>query len=80
VNFAKPFAISRYQVNAGKLDPYLKDNDVKLAHRITRPSRECIAYKTRKQKVPRQPAMDIVYSDVKNYDCWLSKKTGEHYH
>ncbi len=79
VTFAKPFAISRYQVTAGELDAYLKATGVKLADGDTRPGRECIAGKPRYQQDPRQPAVCVDYNDVKNYAAWLSKKTGKHY-
>ncbi|HGN0696087.1 TPA: formylglycine-generating enzyme family protein, partial [Pseudomonas aeruginosa] len=79
VTFAKPFAISRYQVTAGELDAYLKATGVKLADGDTRPGRECIAGKPRYQQGPRQPAVCVDYNDVKNYAAWLSKKTGKHY-
>ncbi|MDF5954667.1 SUMF1/EgtB/PvdO family nonheme iron enzyme [Pseudomonas aeruginosa] len=57
--FAKPFAISRYQVTAGELDAYLKATGVKLADGDTRPGRECIAGKPRYQQGPRQPAVCV---------------------
>ena len=79
MTFAKPFAISRYQVTAGELDAYLKATGVKLADGDTRPGRECIAGKPRYQQGPRQPAVCVDYNDVKNYAAWLSKKTGKHY-
>ncbi len=61
VTFAKPFAISRYQVTAGELDAYLKATGVKLADGDTRPGRECIAGKPRYQQGPRQPAVCASY-------------------
>ncbi len=79
VTFAKPFAISRYQITAGELDAYLKATGVKLADGDARPGRECIAGKPRYQQGPRQPAVCVDYNDVKNYAAWLSKKTGKHY-
>lgn len=79
VTFARPFAISRYQVTAAELDAYLKATGVRLANGDTRPGRECIAGKPRYKQGPRQPAVCVDYEDVKGYAAWLSKKTGQHY-
>ncbi|QBF27500.1 formylglycine-generating enzyme family protein [Pseudomonas tructae] len=79
VTFAKPFAISRYQVTAGEWDAYLRESGVKIADGDTRPGRECKASKPRYKQGPGQPAVCMSYHDVQAYAAWLSKKTGKHY-
>jgi len=79
VTFAKPFAISRYQVTAGEWDAYLRESGVKIADGDSRPGRECKASKPRYQQGPRQPAVCMSYHDVQAYADWLTKKTGKHY-
>jgi formylglycine-generating enzyme required for sulfatase activity len=80
VTFAKPFAMSRFQITAGEWDSYIRQSGVKIADGDTRPGRECIASKPRYPQGPRQPAVCMDMDDVKNYVAWLSKKTGQQYH
>lgn len=79
VTFARPFAISRFQVTAGEWDAYLREAKVTIADGDTRPGRECKASKPRYPQGPRQPAVCMSYHDVEQYVAWLSKKTGKHY-
>ena len=79
VTFAKPFAISRYQVTAGELDAYIRDTGVKIADGDTRPGRACTASKPTYKQGPRQPAVCVSHFDVQDYAKWLSKKTGHTY-
>ncbi|WP_044466118.1 formylglycine-generating enzyme family protein [Pseudomonas sp. MRSN 12121] len=79
VTFAKPFAMSRFQITAGEWDSYVKETGVVIANGDTRPGRECIASKPRYQQGPRQPAVCMDFADVQAYVAWLSKKTGHHY-
>jgi formylglycine-generating enzyme required for sulfatase activity len=80
VTFAKPFAMSRFQITAGEWDSYIRQTGVKIADGDTRPGRECIASKPRYPQGPRQPAVCMDMDDIKNYVAWLSKKTGQQYH
>ncbi len=80
VTFAKPFAMSRFQITAGEWDSYVRQTGVKIADGDTRPGRECIASKPRYPQGPRQPAVCMDMDDIKNYVAWLSKKTGQQYH
>ncbi|MEE1923417.1 formylglycine-generating enzyme family protein [Pseudomonas sp. 148P] len=79
VTFARPFAISRFQVTAGEWDAYVRESGAKIADGDTRPGRECKAGKPRYKQGPRQPAVCMDYHDVEAYVAWLSKKTGKHY-
>ncbi|MDD0977473.1 formylglycine-generating enzyme family protein [Pseudomonas fontis] len=79
VTFAKPFAISRFQVTAGEWDAYLRESGTRIADGDTRPGRECKASKPRYKQGPKQPAVCMSYHDVQDYAAWLSKKTGNHY-
>ncbi len=79
VTFAKPFAISRYQVTAGEWDAYVRESGAKIANGDTRPGRECKASKPRYKQGPKQPAVCMSYHDVQDYVAWLSKKTGKRY-
>ncbi|MGE7955438.1 formylglycine-generating enzyme family protein [Pseudomonas sp. NPDC089530] len=79
VTFAKPFAMSRFQITAGEWDSYVKQTGVVIANGDTRPGRECIASKPRYKQGPRQPAVCMDFADVQAYVAWLSKKTGHHY-
>lgn len=79
VTFAKPFAISHFQVSAGEWDAYVKQAKVTIANGDERPGRECVASKPRYPQGPTQPAVCMSYDDVKAYVAWLSKKTGKHY-
>ncbi|MDD2046312.1 formylglycine-generating enzyme family protein [Pseudomonas putida] len=80
VTFAKPFAISRYQVTAGEWDAYLRESGAKIADGDTRPGRECKASKPRYPQGPRQPAVCMSYQDAQDYAAWLSHTTGKQYH
>lgn len=80
VTFAKPFAMSRFQITAGEWDSYIRQTGVKIADGDTRPGRECIASKPRYPQTPRQPAVCMDMDDIKHYVAWLSKKTGQPYH
>ena len=80
VTFAKPFAMSRFQITAGEWDATCSETGVTIADGDTRPGRECIASKPRYPQGPRQPAVCMDFADVKRYVAWLSKKTGQHYH
>ncbi|WP_104903372.1 formylglycine-generating enzyme family protein [Pseudomonas sp. LH1G9] len=80
VTFAKPFAMSRFQITAGEWDSYIRQTGVKIADGDTRPGRECIASKPRYPQSPRQPAVCMDMDDIKHYVTWLSKKTGQPYH
>lgn len=79
VTFHKPFAISRFQVQAGEWDAYLRESGVVIEDGDTRPGRECKASKPRYAQGPKQPAVCMSYFDVEHYVAWLSKKTGKHY-
>jgi len=79
VTFAKPFAMSRFQITAGEWDSYIRQTGVKIADGDTRPGRECIASKPRYPQSPRQPAVCMDMDDIKHYVAWLSKKTGQPY-
>lgn len=79
VTFARPFAISRFQVTAGEWDAYVRESGVKIADGDTRPGRECKASKPRYKQGPKQPAVCMDYHDIEAYVAWLSKKTGKHY-
>ncbi|QTD35269.1 formylglycine-generating enzyme family protein [Pseudomonas fluorescens] len=79
VTFAKPFAMSRFQITAGEWDSYIRESGAVIANGDTRPGRECIASKPRYPQTPRQPAVCMDFQDIKNYVAWLSKKTGQKY-
>ncbi|WP_145003777.1 dihydropyoverdine dehydrogenase [Pseudomonas oryzihabitans] len=79
VTFARPFAISRYQITAAELDAYVKATGVRLPDGDTRPGRQCLAGKPRYPQGPRQPAVCVSYQDVADYAAWLSRTTGHRY-
>lgn len=79
VTFARPFAISRYQVTAGELEAYLKHTGVKLKSGDERPGRWCEAGKPSYEQGPRQPAVCIDYQEVQAYTQWLTQHTGHPY-
>lgn len=79
VTFAKPFAISRFQVSAGEWDSYLRETGVKIADGDTRPGRLCKAGKPSYAQGPEHPAVCMSFFDTQDYVAWLSKKTGKHY-
>ncbi|MBH3339918.1 formylglycine-generating enzyme family protein [Pseudomonas mendocina] len=79
VAFARPFAISRYQVTAAELDAYIKQSDTVIKSGDKRPGRWCEAGKPSYEQGPRQPAVCVDYHEVQAYTQWLSKKTGQTY-
>lgn len=79
VTFAKPFAISRFQVTAGELDAYIKATGVVIKSGDERPGRWCEASKPTYKQEPRQPAVCVDYYEVQAYTRWLSEKTGQTY-
>ena len=79
VTFAKPFAMSRFQITAAEWDSYIRQTGVKIPDGDTRPGRECIASKPRYSQGPRQPAVCMNFPEVQAYVAWLSKKTGHQY-
>jgi len=86
VTFAKPLAISRFQVLKGEWDAYLRDTGYKMPDGDDRPGRACKAgipsYQNsdpRKQYTDKHPAVCMDFAEVNNYVAWLSKKTGKQY-
>ena len=86
VTFAKPLAISRFQILRGEWDAYLKDSGYKMPDGDTRPGRACKAgipdYQgsdPRKQYTDKHPAVCMDFPEVEAYVAWLSKKTGQQY-
>jgi formylglycine-generating enzyme required for sulfatase activity len=79
VTFAKPLAISRFQVLAGEWDAYLRDSGYVMSDGDTRPGRECKAGVPRYERTARHPAVCMNFPEVNAYVAWLSKKTGKHY-
>ncbi|WP_030131476.1 formylglycine-generating enzyme family protein [Pseudomonas sp. QTF5] len=79
VTFAKPLAISRFQVLAGEWDAYLRDTGYVMPDGDTRPGRECKAGVPRYERTARHPAVCMDFPEVNAYVTWLSKKTGKHY-
>lgn len=79
VTFARPFAISRFQVTAGELDAYIKATGVVIESGDERPGRWCEASKPSYPQGPRQPAVCINWFEVQAYTQWLSKTTGKPY-
>jgi len=79
VTFAKPFAISRFQVLAGEWDVYVRQTGVKILDGDSRPGRACTASKPSYPQGPRQPAVCMNFDEAKAYIVWLSQKTGKQY-
>ncbi|TBU87887.1 dihydropyoverdine dehydrogenase [Phytopseudomonas dryadis] len=79
VTFARPFAISRYQVTAAELDAYIEQSGVVIKSGDERPGRWCEAGKPSYEQGPRQPAVCVDYQEVQAYAKWLSEKTGQVY-
>ncbi len=79
VTFAKPFAISKFQVLAKELQAWQREAKVTLPDGDDRPGRLCSNGKPSYPQGPEQPAVCISYDEVKAYVAWLSKKTGKHY-
>lgn len=79
VTFAKPVAISRFQVLAGEWDVYLRDTGYQMPDGDTRPGRECKAGKPTYPISAKHPAVCMDFAEANAYIAWLSKKTGKHY-
>ncbi|WP_145189539.1 MULTISPECIES: formylglycine-generating enzyme family protein [unclassified Pseudomonas] len=79
VTFAKPFAVSQFQVQAKQLQAWQRDAKITLPDGDDRPGRRCTNGKPSYPQGPEQPAVCIAYDEVKAYVAWLSKKTGKHY-
>lgn len=79
VTFAKPFAISRFQITAEEWAAYQKEAGVVIADGDERPGRHCSNSKPSYKQGPRQPAVCMSYHDAGQYAAWLSKKTGQRY-
>ncbi|BCD88497.1 pyoverdine biosynthesis protein PvdO [Pseudomonas solani] len=79
VTFAKPFAISKFQVLAKELQAWQREAKVTLPDGDDRPGRLCSNGKPSYPQGPEQPAVCISYDEVRAYVAWLSKKTGKHY-
>ncbi|UFQ02123.1 dihydropyoverdine dehydrogenase [Pseudomonas fitomaticsae] len=86
VTFAKPLAISRFQVLKGEWFAYLKDTGYVMPDGDTRPGRACKAgipdyagSDPRKHYTDKHPAVCMDFAEANAYVAWLSKKTGKQY-
>jgi formylglycine-generating enzyme required for sulfatase activity len=79
VTFAKPFAVSQFQVLAKEMQAWQREAKVTLPDGDERPGRRCSNGKPSYAQGPDQPAVCISYPEVQAYVAWLSKKTGKHY-
>ncbi|MDD0971747.1 MULTISPECIES: formylglycine-generating enzyme family protein [Pseudomonas] len=86
VTFAKPLAISRFQVLKGEWFAYLKDTGYQMPDGDDRPGRACKAgvpdyagSDPRKQYTDKHPAVCMNFAEANDYVAWLSKKTGQQY-
>mgnify|MGYP003526582997 FL=1 len=86
VTFAKPLAISRFQVLKGEWFAYLKDSGYVMPDGDPRPGRACKAgipdyagSDPRKQYTDKHPAVCMNFAEANAYVAWLSNKTGKHY-
>ncbi|QJI45133.1 formylglycine-generating enzyme family protein [Pseudomonas sp. ADAK2] len=79
VTFAKPLAISRFQVLKGEWDAYLRDTGYVMPDGDDRPGRECKAGIPRYEYTNKHPAVCMDFAEVNAYVAWLSKKTGQQY-
>lgn len=79
VTFAKPLAISRFQVLAGEWDAYLRDTGYVMPDGDTRPGRECKAGVPRYERTAKHPAVCMDFPEANAYVEWLSKKSGKTY-
>jgi len=87
VTFAKPFAMSRFQVLSGEWNAYLKDSGYRMPDGDDRPGRECLAGVPRYSLTDeykrgdkhRYPAVCMNFHEAEAYAAWLSKKTGKTY-
>lgn len=80
VTFARPLAISRFDVLAKEWKVFIKDTGYQMPDGDTRPGRECIAGEPRYPVGPTQPAVCMDMAEVQAYIAWLSNKTHQHYH
>lgn len=79
VTFAKPLAISRFQVLVGEWDAYLRDTGYVVPDGDTRPGRECKAGVPRYERTAKHPAVCMDFEEANAYVAWLSKKSGKTY-
>ncbi|MDZ4303579.1 MAG: formylglycine-generating enzyme family protein [Pseudomonas sp.] len=79
VTFAKPVAISRFQVLAGEWDRYVQETGYKMPDGDDRPGRKCTAGKPTYKTSPKHPAVCMDFAEANAYVAWLSKKTGKQY-
>ncbi|RON47139.1 dihydropyoverdine dehydrogenase [Pseudomonas frederiksbergensis] len=79
VTFAKPLAISRFQVLKGEWDAYIRDTGYVMPDGDDRPGRECKAGIPRYEYTNKHPAVCMDFAEVNAYVAWLSKKTGQQY-
>ncbi|UZE10134.1 formylglycine-generating enzyme family protein [Pseudomonas sp. B21-053] len=79
VTFAKPLAISRFQVLVGEWDAYLRDTGYVMPDGDTRPGRECKAGVPRYERTAKHPAVCMDFEEANAYVAWLSKKSGKAY-
>ena len=79
VTFAKPLAISRFQVLVGEWDAYLRDTGYVMPDGDTRPGRECKAGVPRYERTAKHPAVCMDFPEANAYVEWLSKKSGKTY-
>lgn len=79
VTFARPFAISKFQVLAREWDAYMKEARITLPDGDDRPGRRCTNGKPSYPQGPDQPAVCMNHDEARAYAAWLSKKTGKHY-
>ena len=79
VTFAKPLAISRFQVLTGEWDAYLRDTGYVMPDGDTRPGRECKAGLPRYERTAKHPAVCMDFNEANAYVAWLSKKSGKAY-
>ncbi|NWC91202.1 MULTISPECIES: formylglycine-generating enzyme family protein [unclassified Pseudomonas] len=86
VTFAKPLAISRFQVLKSQWDAYLADTGYVMPDGDNRPGRACKAgipdysgSDPKKQYTDRHPAVCMDFAEAEAYVAWLSKKTGKAY-
>ncbi|MHC8319532.1 dihydropyoverdine dehydrogenase [Pseudomonas sp. GB2N2] len=80
VTFAKPLAISRFQVLKGEWDAYLRDTGYVMPDGDDRPGRECKAGIPRYEYTHKHPAVCMDLKEATAYVAWLSKKSGKAYH
>ena len=79
VTFARPFAISRFQVLAGEWDAYVRATGHAPADFDDRPGRRCTAGKPSFKHTARHPAVCMNAAEAQGYIAWLSDETGQAY-